>query len=63
MRESWKKMIAQIEKYFHVVPNDNSWSFIISPKKQWAFDMLNRIWINYSGSLDWCNDTHPGLAQ
>lgn len=63
MRESWQRMIAQIEKYFHIVPNENGWNFIISPKKEWAFDILNRIWVNSDGHGNWYDDMHPVLKK
>lgn len=49
--EKWEKMISQIDKYFHrpIVLNEDGEiirEFVISEKKTWAFDILNRVICN-----------------
>lgn len=63
MRESWKTMISKIEKYFPKSRiNPDSWEILVSEKKVWAFDILNRIWCNASIGLEWSDPFQPHFA-
>ena len=60
MRQSWETMISKIEKYFpNSRINPDSWEILISQKKAWAFDILNRVWCNASIGLEWAEPFHP----
>ena len=67
--QTWVKLIGQLEKYFHVKPNQvheddyivgeiTNYHVIISPKKQWAFDMFNKLVFNKDQHLNWSDDFH-----
>lgn len=70
MRESWKAMIAKVEKYFPGSRNDGfidddyiQWNFIISKKKHWMFDVLNKIWCNMNIEFEWHDPSHPIIRE
>lgn len=61
--EKWEKMISQIYKYFHcpIVLNEDGEiirEFVISEKKTWAFDILNRVICNIQ-SEEYVGDYFP----
>lgn len=63
MRQSWTNMIAKIEKYFPASRvNPDSWEILISERKAWAFDIINKIWCNASMALEWSEPFHPGFG-
>lgn len=56
IQKRWEDILGKVDKYFHtpVVNSDPEWTireFIISPKKEWAFDMLGRLIFNYKNGL------------
>lgn len=61
MRESWQTMIAKVEKYYPKSKNPeyDLWQFVISEKKSWMFDVINRVWCNMDNNFDWHDTTHP----
>lgn len=65
MRGSWQTLIAKVEKYYPNAKNPDfeQWHFIISPKKQWMFDVLNRVWCNMDIQYEWHEPSHPILRQ
>ena len=63
MRQSWEMMISKIEKYFPKSRiNPDSWEILISEKRAWAFDILNRIWCNASIGLEWAEPFQPHFS-
>lgn len=58
----WMKLIENIEKYFHIKPNEygvdangntlTNISVIVSPKKLWAYSMFNKVPVNMNSDLD-----------
>lgn len=66
MRQSWLTMISKIEKYFpQSRVNPDSWEILISEKRPWAFDIVNRVWCNANIGLEWSEPFHPcfGVGQ
>lgn len=65
----WEATIAKIQKYYpkaKFIDYDTVWgseiiSFIVSPKKQWVFDMLNKVLCNY-GESGYYKPSHPSLS-
>lgn len=60
-RTGWQKLIGNIDKYFHtpiVNTEEGTREFIISERKAWAFEMLNRVYGNMSQG-EWCDYYHP----
>lgn len=56
IQKRWEWVLEKVDKYFHT-PVENTdpeytiREFIISPKKEWAFDILRKLIFNYKNGL------------
>ena len=63
IRESWQRLIANVERYFPGCRvNDGVWEILISKNRQWAFDMANKVWCNANGDGEYVGPYHPAVG-
>lgn len=66
VNQVWEKMIANVDKYFHspiVNTEEEIRSFIVSDRKSWCFDMLNKVYGNVNSDGEYMDFTHPSFMK